>query len=372
MTEYYGILNQYLREGDKDRAEQARDWRVAIGLQAVDGLKPSDYLLETARRNVEGEIGMEEVGRLLHQYYESKAARTPEDEGREECDKASANIKRILATRTLAFNTNGYIATHRRIFEGVFKHAGELRKYDMTKKEFVLRGDTVNYLNWEDLRRAIDYDLQQEREFSYKGLTDTEKIQRLCRFTAGLWQIHAFREGNTRTTAVFLIQYLRSIGYKDAGNDMFADHSWYFRNALVRANYKNTLLGIDYDFSFLERFFRNLLLGENHELKNRTMVINAPEGWGSTQEMAVSTQEMPVSTQEMPASTQETKGGTPETTAERILEAIRRKPTTTRRELAEVAGITPDGIKKQLDKLRKAGIIRHEGPTKGGRWRIID
>ena len=331
MAEYYDILNQYLREGDKSQAEQAEDWKVAIGLQAVDGLKPSEYLLETARRNIEGEIDMEDVSRLLRQYYESKTARTPEDDDKEECDKASANIKKILATRTLAFNTNGYIAMHRRIFEGVLKHAGTLRKYDITKKEFVLRGDTVNYLNWEDLRRAIDYDLQQERDFSYKGLSDTEKIQRLCRFTAGLWQIHAFCEGNTRTTAVFLIQYLRSIGYRNINKDTFADNSWYFRNALVRANYKNTRLGVDYDFSFLELFFRNLLLGETNPLKNRTMVINAPEEWNSTQETPLSTQD---------------------TTSERIIEAIRKKSTTTRRELAEVIGISPDGIKKQLDKLR--------------------
>ena len=361
MAEYYDILNQYLREGNKSQAEQAEDWKVAIGLQAVDGLKPSEYLLETARRNIDGEIDMEDVSCLLHQYYESKTARTPEDDDKEECDKASANIKRILATRTLAFNTNGYIAMHRRIFEGVFKHAGTLRKYDITKKEFVLRGDTVNYLNWEDLRRSIDYDLQQERDFSYKGLTDTEKIQRLCRFTASLWQIHAFCEGNTRTTAVFLIQYLRSIGYRNVNNDMFADHSWYFRNALVRANYKNTRLGVDYDLSFLELFFRNLLLGETNPLKNRTMVINAPKEQHSTQETPLSTQE---STQETPLSTQES-------TSKRIIEAIRIKPTTTRRELAEVIGISPDGIKKQLDKLRKAGIIRHEGSTKAGKWIIL-
>ena len=222
----------------------------------MDGIKPSTYLIETAKRNIEGEITIDEVQELIRSYYASAANRGRAEDDDEEADKASANIKRILSTKTLAFNTNGYIATHRRIFEGVFKHAGELRKYDITKKEWVLKGDTVNYLNWEDLKQAIDYDIQQEKEFSYKGLTDIEKVKHLCRFTAGLWQIHAFCEGNTRTTAVFLIQYLRSIGYK-VNNDLFAHHSWYFRNALVRANYKNHKLGINYDFQYLERFFFN-------------------------------------------------------------------------------------------------------------------
>lgn len=145
----------------------------------------------------------------------------------------------------------------------------------------MLRGDTVHYLNWEDLIRAIDYDIQQEREFSYKNCNNVEKVSHICRFVSGLWQIHPFCEGNTRTTAVFTIQYLRSMGY-DVTNDLFKDHSWYFRNALVRANYKNVRLGIDYDISFLERFFRNLLLDEQNELKNRSMLINSPDGWNET------------------------------------------------------------------------------------------
>ena len=150
-----------------------------------------------------------------------------------------------MSARTLNFSTQGYISLHRRIFEGVFKHAGKIRDYDITKKEWVLNGDTVNYLNSEDLRRALDYDIEQERQFSYKGLSTDEMTAHIARFVSGLWQIHAFGEGNTRTTAVFTIQYLRSIGF-DITNDLFAKHSWYFRNALVRANYKNARQGIDY------------------------------------------------------------------------------------------------------------------------------
>lgn len=272
----YIDFDEYIRQGEPEAAISAEQWKTAIGLQAVDGMTPSQYLIDVARRNIEGDLTMDEVQDLLHSYYANATNRDKIEENDEEADKASANIKRILSTNTLAFNTNGYIATHRRIFEGVFKHAGQLRKYDISKKEWVLNGETVNYLNWEDLRRALDYDIQQEKDFSYKGLSDDEKIKHLCRFTSGLWQIHPFCEGNTRTTAVFLIQYMRSIGYK-VTNDMFAEHSWYFRNALVRANYKNSALGIDYDQVFLERFLRNMLLGEQWVLKNRYLVINPPQ-----------------------------------------------------------------------------------------------
>ena len=274
-------FEEYIRQVEPSAQESAQAWSIAIGLQAVDGLRPSSYLLETAKRNIEGDITIDEVRELLDTYYRSKIARTPEDDETEEADKVSASIKKILSTRTMVFNTNGFISVHRRIFEGVFKHAGEIRKYDITKKEWILKGDTVHYLNWEDIRRAMDYDIQQEWDFSYKGLSEEEKIKHICRFVAGLWQIHPFCEGNTRATAVFSIQYIRSVGYK-VNNDMFACHSWYFRNALVRANYKNSTLGIDYDFSFLEKFFQNLLLGKHHDLKNRYMIIKAPNDWGAS------------------------------------------------------------------------------------------
>ena len=270
-------FNEYIRQGEPDKKEKAYIWKTAIGLQAVDGLSTSEYLKETAKRNIEGEITMDEVGRLIKSYYQSKTQREPGDE-KEEADHAAANICKILSARTLDFSTAGYVSMHRRIFEGVFKHAGKIRDYDITKKEWVLNGDTVNYLNSEDLRRALDYDIELERQFSYKGLSTDEMIAHITRFVSGIWQIHAFGEGNTRTTAVFAIQYLRSIGF-DINNDLFAKHSWYFRNALVRANYKNARLGIDYTPVYLERFFRNLLLGESWDLRNRYLHIQATEEW---------------------------------------------------------------------------------------------
>ena len=272
----YVDFDQYIRQGEPDKREKAYAWSTAIGLQAVDGLQTSEYLLQTAQRHIEGEISIEEVRDLVKTYYQSKTLRESDDDDKQEADKVSANITKVLSSKTLNFSTSGYISVHRRVFEGVFKHAGTLRKYDITKREWVLDGDTVNYLNWEDLRRAIDYDIEQEKSFSYKGLSSDEMITHISRFVSGLWQIHAFCEGNTRTTAVFTILYLRSIGFQ-VNNELFANHSWYFRNALVRANYKNAVKGIDYTPVYLERFFRNLLLGERWDLRNRYLHIKAPE-----------------------------------------------------------------------------------------------
>jgi fido (protein-threonine AMPylation protein) len=280
MAEKQGYLDfdEYIRQGEPNQKEKAALWQTAIGLQAVDGLKTSDYLKETARRHIEGEIGIDEVRNLIKTYYQSKTKHNSDDADKQEADKVSANITKILSSATLDFSANGYIALHRRVFDGVFKHAGKLRDYDITKKEWVLEGDTVHYLNWEDLRRALDYDIKQEREFSYKGLSQDELIIHIARFVSGIWQIHAFGEGNTRTTAVFSILYLRDIGF-EVDNNMFARHSWYFRNALVRANYKNAIKEIDYSPIYLERFFRNLLLGEQWDLRNRYLHIHPTAEW---------------------------------------------------------------------------------------------
>ena len=183
-----------------------------------------------------------------------------------------------LNEQSFSFTAGEFLNIHRHIFEGVFKHAGEVRPYDISKKEWVLRGDTVLYGRAQDILRALEYDIEQEREFEYKGLSTDEMIDHISHFVSLLWQNHPFREGNTRATAVFIIKYLRSCGF-NVNNDLFADNSWYFRNALVRANYRNMAKGIDPDMSFLNKFFRNLLLGEHHELKNRYMLINPPEEW---------------------------------------------------------------------------------------------
>lgn len=302
MKNGYLDFDEYIRQGEPQQKERADAWRVAIGLQAVDGLKTSEYLHETARRNIEGEISIDEARELIKTYYITKTHHAPDDDEKQEADQVSANITKILSYSSLDFSTKGYIALHRRIFEGVFKHAGQMRNYDITKKEWVLNGDTVNYLNWEDLRRALDYDIEQERNFIYKGISPDNLISHISRFISGIWQVHAFREGNTRTTAVFAILYLRDIGF-DVANDMFAEHSWYFRNALVRANYRNARKGIDYSPIYLERFFRNLLFGEQWDLRNRYLHIYPTEEWSVQPNMSIPEQaphNYPTTTPQLP------------------------------------------------------------------------
>ena len=276
--ELYINFDEYIRQGEPEKRERAEAWRVAIGLQAVDGLKTSEYLQETARRNIEGEITIDEARELVKQYYVKKTAHDEGDEDKEEADRVSSNISKLLQTDAFTYSVAGLAAIHRAIFEGVFKHAGRFRDYDISKKEWVLRGDSVLYGRWQDLRMAIEYDLEQERQFDYTPLNKDQMVEHLAKFIAGLWQIHPFGEGNTRTTAVFAIKYLRSQGFS-VDNDLFERHSWYFRNALVRASYRNLQKCINYEPLFLVRFFRNLLLGENNTLKNRYMMIDGPEEW---------------------------------------------------------------------------------------------
>ena len=278
MADGYLNFDEYIRQGEPAQRERAEAWRVAIGLQAVDGLKTSESLQETARRNIEGEITIDEAREMVKQYYITKTTHDEDDGDKAEADNVSGNISKLLQTDTFTYSAAGVAAIHRAIFEGVFKHAGQFREYDISKKEWVLRGDSVLYGRWQDLRMAIDYDLEQERQFDYSTLDKGQIVEHLAKFVAGLWQIHPFREGNTRTTAVFTIKYLRAQGFQ-VNNEMFEQHSWYFRNALVRANYRNLAKGIGYEPKFLVRFFRNLLLGENNILKNRYMVINPPEKW---------------------------------------------------------------------------------------------
>ena len=276
--EGYLDFEAYERAKEPHTRQKASAWRTAIGLQDVDGLKVSDYLRETAAKHIEGDITIDEARDMIRDYYVSKTAHDQQDEDTEEADKVSANITKLLNEQSFSFTAGEFLNIHRHIFEGVFKHAGEIRPYDISKKEWVLRGDTILYGRAEDIRMALEYDIDQERQFIYKGLSTDEMIEHICHFVSLLWQNHPFREGNTRTTAVFLIKYLRSCGFH-VDNDLFAENSWYFRNALVRANYRNMAKGIDPDTSFLNKFFRNLLLGEHNELKNRYMLINPPEEW---------------------------------------------------------------------------------------------
>ena len=265
-------LLEYTRAGEPHRRQRAENWRVAIGLQKVDGLETSEYLIDAARRNIEGEISLTEVRKLLDGYYKARPT-GPNDEQRvEEADKVSQRIAEILAEPAFSFAPSELISIHRRLFDGIFKHAGQLRDYNITKSEWVLRGDTVFYATADALLDTLAYDFGQERDFSYVRLSREESVRHFARFISRLWQIHPFGEGNTRTTAVFTVKYLQMLGF-NVSNEPFVQNSWYFRNALVRANYTNLTTGVEETLLYLERFFDNLLFGANHSLRNREMLV---------------------------------------------------------------------------------------------------
>ena len=266
-------FKEYLRESEPDKVHKGYAWSTAIGLQAVDGLKPSKYLIDTAIKNIEGKITMKEAQNLIDSYYEERPVHLSDDERTEEADKVSLRIAEILSETAFSFSPNEYIAIHRKLFQGIYNHAGKIRDYNITKKEWVLDGATVMYGSASELRATLEYDFSQEKDFSYKSLSMDEIIHHLAVFISRLWQIHIFGEGNTRTTAVFFIKYLRTLGFA-ATNDIFAENAWYFRNALVRANYTNLQKGIHETTEYLELFLRNLLLNEQNELQNRNLHIS--------------------------------------------------------------------------------------------------
>ncbi len=265
-------FKEYLRQTEPGLREKGYAWNTAIGLQAVDGLKPSKYLIDTAIKNIEGDITLDEARELLDSYYEENPMKDSSDRT-EEADKVSVRIAQILSEPSFSFTPNEYISIHRKLFTDIYQHAGQIRDYNITKKEWVLDGATVTYGSATELEATLEYDFDRENKFSYARLSTDEIIKHLAMFVARLWQIHIFGEGNTRTTAVFFIKYLRTLGF-EATNDIFADNAWYFRNALVRANYNDILNGVHETTEFLELFLRNLLLREDNELRNRAMHIS--------------------------------------------------------------------------------------------------
>ena len=265
-------FKEYIRESEPNKREKGYAWQTAIGLQAVDGLKTSKYLIDTAIRNIEGDISIDEANSLLNSYYEENPKQDPGDRT-EEADKVSVRIVKVLSETGFSFTPNEYISIHKKLFTGIYRHAGKIRDYNITKKEWVLDGETVLYGNASELRDTLEYDFSEERTFSYKGLSINEIIHHLAVFVSRLWQIHIFGEGNTRTTAVFFIKYLRTLGFS-VTNDIFAENAWYFRNALVRANYTNLQKGIHETTEYLEVFLRNLLMNEDNELHNRDLHIS--------------------------------------------------------------------------------------------------
>lgn len=265
-------FEKYKKESP-EKYKKAYAWETAIGLQKVDDLTPSTYLYEIAERNIDDDLSFEEAHKLINSYYIEK----PNDSDRtEEADKVSVRIAELIASNSFVFSPIEYINIHKQLFEGLYEKAGQIRNYNITKKEWVLDGDSVTYGNAYNLKELLEYDFSQEKEFKYSNLSKEDFIKHIAKFISNIWQIHVFGEGNTRTTAVFLIKYLNSKGF-DINNDLFAKHSWYFRNALVRANYSNFLLRIDETTYYLEMFLENLLFDSNHVLSNKKLHISYKE-----------------------------------------------------------------------------------------------
>jgi len=259
-------FEEYVRQTEPYKRELGYAWYTAMGLQTVDGLETSDYLKKTAQKNIDGQITINEAGKLIESYYEKSEAKS--NERTKEADIVSVRIAAILSEDAFTFSVPQYTGIHRRLFEGLYSHAGKIRDYNISKKEWVLDGASVHYGNSLEIKEMLEYDLRQEKEYEYRMDNVSAIISHLAKFVAGLWQIHAFGEGNTRTTAVFFIKYLRTMGF-DVTNDIFAENAWYFRNSLVRANYNDLPKGIRETTKYLELFLRNLLLNESNELKNR-------------------------------------------------------------------------------------------------------
>ena len=359
-------FEEYIRQGEPSQKEKSQIWQTAIGLQQVDGLTPSAYLIETAKENIEGKITIDEVKYRIDSYYKQQTNRkTVESERTEEADKVSASITEILSEKTFTFSPAELLSIHKRLFTGVENitvKVGKIRDYNITKNEWILNGKTVYYASADNINATLEYDFQQEKNFNYKGLSKREIVEHIANFISGLWQIHAFGEGNTRTIAVFTIKYLRTFGFK-VENDLFAKHSWYFRNALVRANYNDYQHNVYATSEYLMRFFGNLLLDENNELKNRHLRIDANNKVAEEQSVALNTEE---------GGQKNELGGQKKWSEKvvRLLELITEKPDITRKELSEALKINPSAIQKHLEKLKKEGIISREGSDKKGFWEV--
>ena len=358
-------FEEYIIQGEPGRKERAENWQVAIGLQAVDGLKPSHYLLQTAQDHIEERISIDEVERRIAAYYQTEEGRR-EETGTDEADGVSVRIARLLAEDTFTFSPAMLSSIHRLLFDGILPRAGRYRQTNIKKHEWVLDGESVLYSSCDMIGATLDYDFEQERLFSYKGIDLPRVVKRISNFVSGIWQIHPFGEGNTRTTAVFTIKYLRQLGYK-VDNDPFKANSWYFRNALVRANYQNLPAGVERTTEYLELFFRNLLMGEKNELKNRYLHIRWKEMSSGVAEAEISSEKKYKSTEKMPFGSEKKQKS-----SEQILVMISEKASITTEQMAARLGISTRAVEKHLSNLKAKGLLRRIGPDKGGHWEVVE
>lgn len=342
-------LSEYIKEGEPNKVEKTKTWETAIGLQDVDGLKPSKYLIDTAKEHIEGKINIDEVEKRIDKYYKVLDNRKKDEtENSEEADKVAVRIAEILSDNSFNFNPTELIGIHQKLFKGIYKEAGKIRDYNFTKKEWILNNDTVIYASYQTIMETLKYDFEQEKNFSYKDLSFDEAIKHICRFTSNIWQVHPFCEGNTRTTAVFIIKYLRTFGF-NINDEVFAKHSWYFRNSLVRANYKKFDKNIFEDISFLEKFFYNLLANTNYELKNRYTHVDYLED----------------------SNEKDLKSNSLTLEEQAIINIIKDNPTIKQAEIAKQINKSLRTVKTRMLEMQEKGIIVRENGKKNSEWIIL-
>ena len=371
-------FGKYYEAPEPGRRERAYGWATAIGLQDVDGLRPSQYLIDTAKRNIEGEISADDARRLVDEYYEVKGEHElPEDTV--EADKVSVRINQIIHAPSFRLSPEYYLGLHGKIFEGVFPHAGEIRTVDLRKREWVLNGDSVQYEASFLIEKSLAYDFSQEGKFKYKGLSEDAFVEHFASFISGIWQIHPFREGNTRTTAVFAIKYLRSKGF-DVTNDLFADKSFYFRNALVRANYENQKLNVDKTRLPLEEFFKVLLYGDEIELHNRFLKIGQEHGTPAAKAIAdlhrhydgvnVGVNKSDVGINNSDDAINDAINGVIKFTEKEEIaaKALIRDPRLSAARLADILGVKQRQAQRIITSLKKKAGLKRRGARKNGEW----
>ena len=341
-------FEEYKKLGEPDKREKSEIWETAIGLQQVDGLKPSQYLLHTAKSHIEGDITFEDVKNQLSNYYQEKPAKTDKEKDELEADIVSARIAEILSEKAFSLSFVEFISIHKRLFDGLLDFAGTIRNYNIEKKEWILDGKSVTYGNYFNIKEYIEYDLQEEKKFSFKGLNQEEILNHIAEFTSRIWQIHAFGEGNTRTVAVFLIKYLRTLGF-DIDNTLFSENSWYFRNSLVRANYDDYTNNVYTTNVFLIKFLQNLLFNGKNILKNRCLHIANDTVNGNF----------------------DTVNDTVKKQNDTVFSLIKQNNKITAKEISVKLGKSLATIKRKIKDLKDRKVIERIGSDKTGSWKIL-
>ena len=263
-------MNPYQEEQKPKGYIKQLQWDMAIGLQQVDNLKPSKYLEQISEKNILGELTLKEVEQSLKEYYTTKEKNINHNEL--ECDFVSMRIVELLNQDNFKLSVDYLKYIHKYLFQDVYEFAGEFRKINFSKHEKILNNDSVAYGDCKTLNESLEYDISLEKEKDYKNMNIVEVINNITDFTSSIWQVHPFREGNTRTTAVFIYKYLNSLNFNQ-DISIYNNKASYFRNSLVRSNYFNNYLNIKEDKSYLIKFYENLLLGKNNNLHSEDLIV---------------------------------------------------------------------------------------------------